>query len=127
MNYLKDNDLSFYSYENNYSNIEENYRLNEMNTENIIFNTTNEVKELNINEICKWNINDVYKWIISLNMRKSILIANAFKEEEIDGEVLLIIEKDDVDEIFKKHNLGSCGLFWLAIFKMNKLLKSVTL
>lgn len=65
-------------------------------------------------------IKNVYNWIISLNMRRSILIANAFKEEEVDGHALLLLRREDIEEIFKHYNLGLIGLFWLAIFKMQK-------
>lgn len=65
-------------------------------------------------------IQDIYNWIISLNMRRSILIANAFKKEEVDGEALLLLTRQDIEEVFKQYNLGLIGLFWLAIFKLHK-------
>lgn len=114
-----DNYFSYFSYDNYFSfdnneyKYTNNFKINKMNTENIIFNMN--ISEKNISE---WSINDVYNWIIKLNMRRSVLIANAFKEEEIDGETILYIEKTDVEEIFKDHNLGTTGLFWLAIFKL---------
>ena len=73
---------------------------------------------LNENNVINWTIQDVYKWIMSLQMRRSLLIANVFKEEEIDGEALLFLTRDDVSELFYEKNLGSIGLFWLAIFKI---------
>ena len=65
-------------------------------------------------------IQDIYNWIISLNMRRSILIANAFKEEEVDGHALLLLTREDIEEVFKQYNLGLIGLFWLSIFKLQK-------
>lgn len=64
------------------------------------------------------SVQEVYDWIISLNMNRSILIANCFKEEEIDGEVLFDLNYSDVCELFTEKNLGRVGLFWLAIFKL---------
>ena len=73
------------------------------------------------NKITKQStIQDVHNWIISLNMRRSILIANAFKEEEVDGHALLLLTREDIEEVFKQYNLGLIGLFWLAIFKMQR-------
>ncbi len=65
-------------------------------------------------------VQDVYNWIISLNMRRSIIIANAFQEEEVDGHALLLLTREDIEEVFKQYNLGLIGLFWLAIFKLQK-------
>jgi hypothetical protein len=71
-------------------------------------------------KLVEWTVNDVYHWVISLRMSRSVLIANAFKKEEIDGEVLLLINKEDISDIFKDCNLGRIGLFWLAIYKLRK-------
>ena len=117
-NFKKNNYFSYFSYnnyflfENNVNNEIANFELNRMNTEKIIFSNNS------IENVKEWSIDDVYNWIINLKMKRSVLIANAFKEEEIDGEVIIYIEKDDVEDIFKQYNLGIAGLFWLAIFKL---------
>ena len=51
-------------------------------------------------------------------MNRSLLIANCFKEEEIDGEALLMISQDELSDLFREKNLGRIGLFWLVIFKL---------
>tara|TARA_B110001454_G_C12507784_1_gene345452 strand:+ start:367 stop:675 length:309 start_codon:yes stop_codon:yes gene_type:complete len=90
------------------------FQFEKENTDNIIFdNFSNVIKKTD-----EWTIQDVYDWIISLNMNRSILIANCFKEEDVDGEALLIIDHDDVSNLFREKNLGRIGLFWLAIFKL---------
>jgi hypothetical protein len=51
-----------------------NFQFEKENTDNIIFdNFSNVIKKTN-----EWTIQDVYDWIISLNMNRSILIANCF-------------------------------------------------
>jgi hypothetical protein len=90
------------------------------NTENIVFGDF-----LNETNVINWTIQDVYKWIMSLQMRRSLLIANVFKEEEIDGEALLFLTHNDISELFYENNLGSIGLFWLAIFKIQGINKVV--
>lgn len=90
------------------------------NTENIVFGDI-----LNEKNVINWTIQDVHKWIMSLHMRRSLLIANVFKEEEIDGEVLLCLTHNDLSELFYEKNLGNIGLFWLAIFKIQGINKVV--
>ena len=102
-----------------------NFNLENENTNNIVFgdfhNEEENTDNIDINKITNINnkssIQDVYNWIISLNMKRSVLIANCFKDEEIDGEVLLTLTHDDVNELFIERNLGRLGLFWLAILK----------
>lgn len=89
-----------------------NFKLEKENTDDIVFgHFTNKINSTS-------TIQDVYNWIISLNMNRSKLIANCFKEEEIDGEVLIDLNYSDVCELFTENNLGRVGLFWLAIFKL---------
>ncbi len=91
-----------------------NFQFEKENTKNIKFDTF--IKK----DTYEWTIQDVYNWIISLNMNRSILIANCFKEEEIDGEALLMINQTDLFNLFKEKNLGRIGMFWLAIFKLQR-------
>ena len=99
-----------------YSLWESGFSLNIENSANIKFEDS--VKKTQITKAS--TIEDVYEWIISLNMRRSTIIANAFKEEEIDGDALLLLTRQDVEDVFKQYNLGLIGLFWLAIFKLQK-------
>ena len=63
---------------------------------------------------------DIFHWILSLNMINSSLIAKIFYDEEIDGEVLLLLNKNDIHELFKEYNLEKSTLFWLKIHKIQK-------
>lgn len=77
--------------------------------------------DINFGKITKnSSICDVFNWIITINMKKSKLIALAFLKEEIDGEVIFLLLKKDLEEIFKDYNLGNCGLFWLKIYNLQK-------
>ena len=91
------------------------FQFEKENTENINFNTF--IKK----NTYEWTIQDVYNWIISLNMNRSVLIANCFKEEEIDGEVLIDLHHSEICELFIEKNLGRVGLFWLAILRLKSL------
>ena len=57
---------------------------------------------------------------MSLSIPKRILIAKAFKEEDIDGSVFVDLKHEEVKEIFEDHNLGNIGLFWLAILNCRR-------
>jgi hypothetical protein len=92
------------------------FKLENVNTDSVIYTGETQINTA----IYDWTVTDVYNWIISLRMNRSLLIANAFKEEEIDGEVLLVINKEDVLSVFRDRSLGMTGLFWLAVFKLRK-------
>ena len=32
----------------------------------------------------------------------------------------VVLQDEDIEEVFKQYNLGLIGLFWLAIFKLHK-------
>ena len=79
------------------------------------------VKDDTLNmEVIYWTVNDVYRWIMNVNIPKSILIAQAFKEEEIDGCVFMYLKHSEVEELFKEHSLNNIGLFWLAILNCRR-------
>ena len=92
------------------------FKLEKENTDGLIYTDVAKINK----KIVEWTVTDVYNWIMSLRMNRSLLIADAFKEEEIDGEVLLAINQDDVLGVFRDRCLGRTGLFWLAIFKLQK-------
>ena len=55
---------------------------------------------------------------MSLQMRRSLLIANVFKEE-IDGGITFLTH-NDVSELFYENNLGSIGLFGCIILRFKE-------
>ena len=90
------------------------FKFENENTDHINCDNVNKI----IKETNEWTLQDVYDWIILLDMNRSLLIANCFKEEEIDGEALLMISQDELSDLFREKNLGRIGLFWLVIFKL---------
>ena len=90
------------------------FKFENENTDHINCDNVNKI----IKETNEWTLQDVYDWIILLDMNRSLLIANCFKEEEIDGEALLMISQGELSDLFREKNLGRIGLFWLAIFKL---------
>lgn len=69
--------------------------------------------------ISDWTVKDVVNWVEAENLNPNV--AKCFEKEEIDGEVIFEMEKDDVKEILGEfQSKGLCLKVWKRIKSLRK-------